>query len=272
MSAGEVLYADATVDFLEALWGEGYLSPGGPEEVARILAGLDLKGRTVLDIGCGSGGITVSLVRDHGAQRVIGLDVEYPVCAKARARATAAGLADRVEIRQVEPGPFPLADRSVDFVFSKDSIVHIPDKAALVREAFRVLRPGGWFAASDWLIGHDGPPSPAMAHYIACEALDFGMASPAAYRHALEAAGLVDVALESRNRWYLSTAEAELARLRRPIGERARAILGADETARQIRTWEAMLVVLASGEHCPHHFRGRRPLGPACAAAPERLI
>ena len=59
MSHGDVLYDDATVDFLEALWGEGYLSPGGPEEVARILAGLDLAGRIVLDIGCGSGGITV---------------------------------------------------------------------------------------------------------------------------------------------------------------------------------------------------------------------
>ena len=67
MSHGDVLYDDLTVDFLEALWGDGYLSPGGPDEVARILAGLDLAGRTVLDIGCGSGGITVSLARDYGA-------------------------------------------------------------------------------------------------------------------------------------------------------------------------------------------------------------
>jgi ubiquinone/menaquinone biosynthesis C-methylase UbiE len=94
----------------------------------------------VLDIGCGSGGITVSLARDHGAGRVIGIDVEAPVCARARERAEKAGLADRVEIRQVEPGPLPLPDASVDLVFSKDSIVHIPDKAALAREAFRVLR------------------------------------------------------------------------------------------------------------------------------------
>lgn len=258
MSHGDVLYDDATVDFLEALWGEGYLSPGGPEEVARILAGLDLAGRTVLDIGCGSGGITVALARDHGAARVIGIDVEAPVCAKARARAERAGLADRIEIRQVTPGPLPLPDGSVDLVFSKDSIVHIPDKAALAREAFRVLRPGGWFAVSDWLIGHDGPPSPEMAHYIACEALDFGMASPQAYRAALAAAGFADIVLVDRNPWYREVARAELDRLRGPVGEQARAILGEAETARQIRTWEAMQVVLASGEHCPHHFRGRK--------------
>ena len=259
MSHGDLLYDDATTAFLEELWGEGYLSPGGPDEVARILEGLDLAGRTVLDVGCGSGGITLALARDFGAGRVIGLDVEAPVCAKARARVAAAGLAERIEIREVTPGPFPLADASVDVVFSKDSIVHIPDKAALAREAFRVLRPGGWFAASDWLIGHDGRPSPEMAHYIACEALDFGMASPSAYRAALEAAGFVDLALVNRNAWYREVARSELERLRGPVGERAKAIIGPDGVARQIRTWEAMVVVLGTGEHCPHHFRGRKP-------------
>ena len=259
MSHGDLLYDDATTAFLEELWGEGYLSPGGPDEVGRILEGLDLAGCTVLDVGCGSGGITLALARDFGAGRVIGLDVEAPVCAKARARVAAAGLAERIEIREVTPGPFPLADASVDVVFSKDSIVHIPDKAALAREAFRVLRPGGWFAASDWLIGHDGRPSPEMAHYIACEALDFGMASPSAYRAALEAAGFVDLALVDRNAWYREVARSELERLRGPVGERATAIIGPDGVARQIRTWEAMVVVLETGEHCPHHFRGRRP-------------
>ena len=259
MSHGDLLYDDATTAFLEELWGEGYLSPGGAAEVARILDGLDLAGRTVLDVGCGSGGITVALARDYGAARVIGLDVEAPVCAKARARAEAAGLAGRVEIREVAPGPFPLPDASVELVFSKDSIVHIPDKAALAREAFRVLRPGGWFAASDWLIGHDGPPSPAMAHYLACEALEFGMASPAAYRAALAGAGFVDLVLVDRNPWYRDVARDELARLRGPVGVRARAILGAEGVARQIRTWEAMVEVLRTGEHCPHHFRGRKP-------------
>jgi hypothetical protein len=64
-------------------------------------------------------------------------------------------------------------------------------------------------------------------------------------------------------RWWTAipgtAARAELERLRGPLGERARAILGEVGLAKQIRTWEAMVVVLDSGEHRPHHFRARKP-------------
>ena len=259
--SGTEHYDDEAIAFLGALWGDGYLSPGGPEEVARILEGLDLRGVTVLDVGSGSGGITVDLVRRHGAGHVIGIDVESGVCAAAVRRVEEAGLGDRVEIRQVAPGPFPIPDASVDLVFSKDSIVHIPDKEALAREAYRVLRPGGWFAASDWLIAHDGEPSPEMARYIRLEDLDFAMASPARYARALEAAGFEEIRLVNRNPWYREQARAELARMTgsdRPEFER---LLGAEAVDRQIQTWTAMLPVLESGEHCPHHLRGRKPAG-----------
>jgi phosphoethanolamine N-methyltransferase len=256
---GEVLYSEHEITFLEQLWGEGFLSPGGPEEVARTIADVPLEGRSVLDIGCGSGGATIALVRDHGAARVVGIDVEAPVCERARAGVARAGLADRIEIRRVVPGPLPLPDGTVDIVFSKDSIVHIPDKEALAADVFRVLRPSGWFVASDWLISHDGEPSPEMAAYIAAEDLDFGMASPDRYRAALAAAGFVDVELVSRNAWYRDVARDELARLTGPERNRFAASIGADDLDRQIATWQAMVPVLESGEHCPHHIRARRP-------------
>lgn len=256
---GDVLYDDVVITFLEELWGDGFLSPGGAEEVARTVEGIDLAGATVIDIGCGSGGATMALVREHGAGRVIGIDVEQPVCARARERVARAGLADRIEIRLVAPGPFPFDDGSVDAVFSKDSIVHIADKESLARDVFRVLRPGGWFVASDWLIAHDGEPSPEMAAYIAAEALDFGMASPARYRRALTDAGFVDVELRNRNAWYRDVARHELERLTGSERERFVAAVGEDELEHQIATWRAMVPVLHSGEHCPHHIRARRP-------------
>ncbi len=259
MSDANDLYDDLHIAFLEALWGEGYLSPGGPQEVSRVLEGLDLTGKHVLDIGCGSGAITLSLAVDHGAAQVVGIDVEAPVCEAARARIVSAGAQDRVKIRQVEPGPFAFPDQAFDIVFSKDSIIHIPDKDFLAREVFRVLRPGGWLAASDWLISHDHHPSPEMQAYIKLEALDFAMASPARYEAALVDAGFGEIRLLNRNRWYADTAKEELGWLTGPKRPALDKQFGADFIEAQIATWNAMIAVLSTGEHCPHHIRGQRP-------------
>ena len=255
----DVLYGEHEIIFLEELWGDGFLSPGGPEEVARTIDGVDFTGKTVVDVGCGSGGVTIVLVTEHGAGAVIGIDVELPVCEQARARVERQGLTDRIEIRRVSPGPLPLDDGSIDIVFSKDSIVHIPDKETLAADVIRVLRPGGWFVASDWLIAHDHEPSPEMAAYIAAEALDFGMASPDRYLTALESAGFVDIELVNRNEWYREVARQELERLTGSERQRFEAVIGTEALNRQIATWTAMVPVLESGEHCPHHVRARRP-------------
>lgn len=252
-------YHGRLIGMLEAIWGEGFLSPGGPEEVARLVAGTDFAGRTVLDIGCGAGGIDLALVRDHGAGYVTGIDVEDTVLARARALVTEAGLDARIGCAKVAPGPLPFPPGTFDIVFSKDSIVHIPDKAALMAEAFRVLKPGGHFVASDWLIGHDGPPSPGMAAYIAAEGLDFGMASPARYRAAMAAAGFEAIAIASRNAWYREQARAELARLEGPVGTAAAKVVGQDFVDANIGIWRRMIPVLDSGEHCPTHLKARKP-------------
>ena len=61
-------YDDAFVARLELLWGEGFLSPGGAQEVAELLSGFDLKSKRVLDIGCGIGGGLI-LIADHLQQQ-----------------------------------------------------------------------------------------------------------------------------------------------------------------------------------------------------------
>jgi phosphoethanolamine N-methyltransferase len=251
-------YPPRMIAMLEAIWGEGFLSPGGPEEVARTLQGEDIAGASVLDIGCGAGGIAIALVRDHGAGHVTGLDVEDPVLIRARALIAAAGLTDRIGLVKVAPGPLPFPPGTFDVVFSKDSIVHIPDKAALMAEVARVLKPGGRFIASDWLIGTDAP-SPAMAAYIAAEGLDFGMATPARYLAAMAGAGLVDGRTTSRNAWYRLQAREELARLKGDAGRAAAQVVGPDFVAQNVGIWERMIPVLDTGEHCPTHLFARKP-------------
>lgn len=135
MAADEVGYSDEETARLELIWGEGFLSPGGPAEIARILGGHDVAGARVLDIGSGAGGAAMTLVREHDAGFVVGVDVQDELVSLAAARTAAAGLDDRVVDRLVEPGPLPLPDVSFDVVFSKDAIIHVADKLALYEEA-----------------------------------------------------------------------------------------------------------------------------------------
>src|SRR5262245_26960415 len=230
-------YDDTAIRFLEALWGEGYLSPGGPEEVDRVVAGLGLAGKRVLDIGCGCGGIALHLIERHGAGHVTGFDVEGPVIAAARDRAARRSLSAKAEFIHGAPGPLPFADRSFDVVFSKDALLHVPDKDALFAEIFRVLKPGGVFAASNWMISHDGEPSPEMKAYVAAEGLSFSMASPARYRLAMERAGFENIAVTDRNPWYREVARSELSRLRGPLYETVTAVVGKAYVDKNIRTW-----------------------------------
>src|SRR5690606_31254779 len=137
------------------------------------------------DVGCGAGGIALHLVERHGAGHVTGFDVEAPAIEHARNAAERRGLLDRASFVQAPPGRLPFADASFDVVFSKDALLHVPNKDALFADIFRVLKPGGVFAASNWMIEHDGEPSAEMRAYVAAEGLSFAMASPARYRRAM---------------------------------------------------------------------------------------
>jgi phosphoethanolamine N-methyltransferase len=260
-AVAEPEYDDTAIRFLEALWGEGYLSPGGPDEVDRVVEGLSLKGKTILDLGCGAGGITLHLAGRHGAARATGYDVEKPVIETARRGAARQGLEDRVSFVQGPPGPLPFTDASFEIVFSKDALLHVPDKDALFAEIFRVLKPGGVFAASNWMISHDGEPSPQMKAYIAAEGLSFTMASPSRYAEAMRRAGFTDITVRDRNPWYREVAREELARLKGPLYAQAAKAVGAAYVDKNINTWEAMQKVLDSGEHRPTHLRGWKPVG-----------
>jgi len=258
MTDTETEYDNKAIRFLEALWGKGYLSPGGPDEVRRIVRDVDFSSKRVLDIGCGSGGITLFLAQSYPLAHITGFDVEGPVIAASRARAAEAGLSDRMTFVQGTPGPLPFDDGAFDIVFSKDALIHVADKEGLFAEVYRVLAPGGVFAASDWLTSHDGPPSAAMKTYLDAEGLSFGMASPKRYMAAMTAAGFAEARSDNRNPWYRDHARGELERLKGPLYDQIAAEVGADYVDKNIHTWQAMLAVLDSGEHRPTHLFARR--------------
>ena len=252
-------YTDEFVAKLELLWGEGFLSPGGPAETARILEGADLTGLEVMDIGCGIGGIDVLLARDYGAKSFTGIDIEEPLIRRCRERAARLGLSDRLSFQLVEPGPLPCPEASFDAVFSKDAMIHIADKAALFAEVLRVLRPGGMFLASDWMQSAAGPDSPELAVFGKASGLSFAMGITDELPAMLQAAGFTDIRVVDRNPWYREEARNEVARMTGELRAPLLDVLGREGADRWIAMREAMIAALDSGAFRPTHFRAVKP-------------
>ncbi len=102
-----------------------------------LIAGLGPAGGSILDAGCGTGGLIRRLASRHANWRWTGVDVEPLAYELARERTAGA------EIRAANVTALPLADASFDAVVSADVLYHVDDDAAALREFFRVLRPGG---------------------------------------------------------------------------------------------------------------------------------
>ena len=184
------LYDDAQAGDVPAAALEASLGCGNPTALAALAPG-----ETVLDLGSG-GGIDVLLgARRVGpAGKVYGLDMTDEMLALARENQRRSGLAN-VEFLKGEIEAIPLPAAAVDVVISNCVINLAADKDRVLREAFRVLRPGGRFAVSDVVALGEVPAAirRSVELWAGCVA---GALSEADYRSKLAAAGFRDVEIE----------------------------------------------------------------------------
>jgi len=204
---GGSLYATAGEDTTDAVADS--LGCGVPTAVADLA-----EGETVLDLGSGAGADVLIAARRVGpAGRAIGLDMTDEMLDLARRNAAEAGI-ENVEFHKGYIEEIPLPEASVDVVISNCVLNLSGDKAAVIQEAARVLRPGGRFAISDVIADADMDAATRadVQQWTGCIA---GALTRSEFASALRAAGLTDVEIRETHRVH-EHAGAAIIRARKP--------------------------------------------------------
>ena len=204
---------------------------------------IELKpGETVLDLGSGGGiDVLLSARRVGPTGKAYGLDMTDDMLALARENQRQAG-ATNVEFLKGEIENIPLPDNSVDVIISNCVINLSADKDRVLREAFRVLKPGGRFAVSDVVVRGEvpAPVRNSMLLWVGCIA---GALEENDYRGKLREAGFGDIDLEPTRIYNIEDARVFLTE----------AGIDVDEIAPQVE-----------GKFLSAFIRATKPLEPCC--------
>ena len=196
--------------FYSTIWGGEdihvglYESPDEPifrasrrtvEKMAASLEGLGPDSR-ILDMGSGYGGSARYLANAHGC-RVFALNLSEVENERARELNREAGLDGLVEVVDGSFEAIPFGDDHFDVVWSQDAILHSGERETVLREAARVLKPGGRLTFTDPMQTDDCPDG-VLQPILERIHLD-SLGSPSFYHRAAEAAGLEDAGFEDHS-------------------------------------------------------------------------
>ena len=139
----------------------------------------------MLDIGTGPGHIPVMIAERVAGARIVAMDYAAAMLEIARARVRGVQLAHQVHLLRGDAKALPLADHSFDTVFSNTILHHLPEPVWLLREAARVLRPGGVLLIRDLLRPED---TATLDHLVLVHAAEADASQRRMFRDSLHAA------------------------------------------------------------------------------------
>jgi ubiquinone/menaquinone biosynthesis C-methylase UbiE len=270
MADPNAAFVGSIPDAYDSYLGPLLFHPFADDLAARVAVAPGLR---VLEIACGTGILTERLLKRLGGQgAIVATDLNEAMFANAQRRGIAG---PGLEWRQADGANLPFDDSSFDAVVCQFGLMFFPDKAAGVREAYRVLKPGGSYLFNVW-DAMDANPAPKIAYEASVEyfpenppqfmRVPFSLHDPEPVRAWLAEAGFQDIEQLTLSKEGVSPSAAQAA-----IGLVEGSPLYTEimnrrpEALADIKATVASNVAARLGDHpvrCPlraHIFSARRP-------------
>jgi len=204
-------YTKEGIGAYEWIFGEGFISTGGLETSQEIFPLLKLEaGQRVLDVGCGLGGHDFYMAEKYGAI-IDGVDLSNNMLAVAHNHLSKRPhLADKVSFRICDVTKTKFDENSYDAIYSRDAMIHIPGKEALITEFYKSLKPGGRLVFTDYCYGDAKKEdySEEFRSYIAKR--DYDLTTVPKYAELIKKTGFTNVLAEAKNDWFAESLHREL--------------------------------------------------------------
>lgn len=209
----------------------------------------------VLDLCCGLGGPARYLAATRKC-RVVGVDLHHGRIAGAIDLTRRVGLASRARFVQGDAQELPLPDAGFDAAISQEALLHVPDKGRAVAELFRVLKPGGRLAFTDWIAGPDLTDADRARLWtgIAGQAIETVLG----YIALLTQAGFADIRVVNVSAYWRPILVERLAMYER-LRDEAKAATGTDVHAEYCRFYADFVALVGAGRLGGARFAARRP-------------
>lgn len=155
-------------DLAQALWGQGMISPGGPDFIKEMVNPVGLTNEmSLIDIGAGLGG-SGRLINETYGTWVTGLEEDDALAKEGATLSDIADMGQRASVKQVDLSEVRLKPHAYDAAFSKEALYCVRDKNHLLNQLAQALKPEGQLVFTDYVV-HQDPQSDRLNDWLSSE-------------------------------------------------------------------------------------------------------
>lgn len=240
-------YNKKLIELLETVYGRGFLSVGGEGAVRDMFKGINLNGKSILDIGCGVGGAEFYLAKMFDCC-ITGFDTSRFMITEARKRfktSSCKGNIDFVFGKDLSR----ISGKIFDIIFTKETLLHIKTKKNIIKKIYQLTSVNNsMFISYEWF-RNAKPYSTLMRKFLKFDGLDIFLTTPQAYQDLLTEVGFKTVKYEDSSKSELAKTKEVVTNIQGHLLKTLVVKHGEDYVMRYcIPSWQMQAELINNGE------------------------